>query len=139
MAGSPDRLRIGRVGVLPSQMDHLFGCYRRAQSRLASGSWFAVGGTFRPSSDRPPDTLRRVVECPSIRPVATHVYPPGERPEVSVLVDHVWHPGELRMWSQHDDGTWWVNVNWSRDGMRHVGSFPADRVRLDKSEWRPDW
>jgi hypothetical protein len=33
------------------------------------------------------------------------VYPPADRPEVEVLVEGTWHYGELRMWTQHRDGS----------------------------------
>ncbi len=41
------------------------------------------------------------------------VYSPADRPEVEVLVDGAWFYGELRMWTQHRDGSWWANVMWS--------------------------
>lgn len=56
-------------------------------------------------------------------------YRPDERPEVEVLVDGVWFPGELRMWFQHEDGSWRENVMWSRvPGENRLDNVPAERV-----------
>lgn len=59
-----------------------------------------------------------------------HVPKPGDRPDVEVLVDDHWWPGELRMWTQHDDGTWTAQVQWRRrPADTHIDTFPAERVR----------
>jgi len=59
------------------------------------------------------------------------VYPPGDWPAVEVLVDGQWLDGELRVWTQHRDGTWWANVSWRPTGeySRRLGNFPADHIR----------
>ena len=41
------------------------------------------------------------------------VYKPAERPECEALVDGRWVPAEVRMWVQHDDGTWTADVGYS--------------------------
>jgi hypothetical protein len=58
------------------------------------------------------------------------VYPPGERPDVEVLVDGTWCDGELRMWTRREDG-WWGNVSWRPPGehTRRHGTFLADQIR----------
>ena len=63
-------------------------------------------------------------------PVRPIVYPIADRPDVEVRVDGVWRCGQLRMWSRHDNGTWWAQVQWSRaPGETMLGSFPAPLVR----------
>ena len=58
-------------------------------------------------------------------------YPPGNRPVVEVQVNGRWLPGELRQWSQHEDGSWWGNVQYrpTDEPTRHYGTFSADRIR----------
>jgi hypothetical protein len=60
-----------------------------------------------------------------------HVYRPGERPAVEVLVDAVWCDGELRMRTQRDDGSWKGNVQWRSNGepTRRLDTFVADFIR----------
>ena len=58
------------------------------------------------------------------------VYSPADRPEVEVLVEGTWHYGELRMWTQHRDGSWSANVMWTRaHGENRLDTFPAENVR----------
>jgi hypothetical protein len=40
-----------------------------------------------------------------------HVPKPSD-PDVEVLIDGAWCQGELRMWTQHDDGTWTAQVQY---------------------------
>jgi hypothetical protein len=62
------------------------------------------------------------------------VYRPDERPDVLATIHGVEYPGELRMWQQHEDGSWWADVNWSRDGQRYVDTVPAGDLRPDGIE-----
>jgi hypothetical protein len=58
------------------------------------------------------------------------VYLPHARPPVEVLVDGRWWRGELRMWTQHRDGSWHAQVLWSdAPKMLRIDTFPDDRVR----------
>lgn len=65
------------------------------------------------------------------------VYPPGERPDVQVLVDGVWCAGELRMWSLDEAAAWWGSVSWRRPGelSSKLDRFPADRIREDPTDY----
>lgn len=51
----------GRAAGVTFTREKPYGRCPRQTGGLASGSWFTVGGTYRPSSDRPP-TTRRAVE-----------------------------------------------------------------------------
>ena len=64
---------------------------------------------------------------------AHHVPKPGDRTDVEILVDGTWCPGELRMWTQHDDGTWSAQAQFQPPGTHSlvIGAFPADQVRED--------
>lgn len=57
------------------------------------------------------------------------VYNIPDRPECEVLVDGEWWFGEVRMWTQDVDGAWTANASYSRDGLTHLGTFPADQLR----------
>ena len=47
-----------------------------------------------------------------------------------MLVEGAWHHGELRMWTQHGDGSWSANVMWSRAyGENRLDILPAENVR----------
>ena len=60
-----------------------------------------------------------------------HAFPPGEGPHVEVLVNGLWLVGEVRKWSRREDGSWWANVRYRPidEPTRHVGTFPAERIR----------
>lgn len=73
----------------------------------------------------------------SLRRMTTIVFAPDERPDIEVCIDGAWCPGELRMWQQREDGSWWANVNWSRDGQRYVDTLPADDIRPDERPSHP--
>ena len=64
-----------------------------------------------------------------------HVPKPSDRPDGEVLVDGAWWQGELRMWTQHDDGTWTAKVQYQPpDGDSLViRTFPAGEVRAADS------
>ena len=58
------------------------------------------------------------------------VYRPADRPLAEALVDGRWVPAEIRMWVQHDDGTWTADVGYSpAPAETRLGTFPADRLR----------
>lgn len=59
------------------------------------------------------------------------VYPPGDRPDVEVLIDNTWHPGELRMWKPDGDDGWVAQVQWRPPGTnsRRIDDFPTESVR----------
>ncbi len=66
---------------------------------------------------------------------------PADRPDVEVLVDGHWCPGEVRMQTQHDDGSWVLEVAYRPHGKLSsmIESFPANRVRddtIDRSHGR---
>ena len=64
------------------------------------------------------------------------VYKPADRPECEALVDGRWVPAEIRMWVQHDDGTWTTDVGYpTAPSENRIGTFPTDRLRgLDEPE-----
>jgi len=58
------------------------------------------------------------------------VYKPAERPECKALVDGRWVPAEIRMWVQHDDGTWTADVgNATAPAENRIGTFSAAELR----------
>ncbi len=58
------------------------------------------------------------------------VHKPADRPECEALVDGHWVPAEVRMWVQHDDGTWTADVGYSiAPAENRIGTFPADLLR----------
>ena len=58
------------------------------------------------------------------------VYKPAERPECEALVDGRWVPAEIRMWVQHDDGTWTADVGYApAPSENRIGTFPAGKLR----------
>ena len=60
----------------------------------------------------------------------TVVYKYADRPLAEVLVDGTWWPAEIRMWVQHNDGTWTADVGYSMaPAENRFGTFPADRLR----------
>jgi hypothetical protein len=67
----------------------------------------------------------------TIAPMPQHiVYKPAERPECEALVDGRWVPAEIRMWVQHNDGTWTADVGYATAPTENrIGTFPADRLR----------
>lgn len=62
--------------------------------------------------------------------MSIRTYPPGQWPDVEVLVDATWCAGELRSWKRTPHG-WVAQVRWRRGPGQgnYVGSFPADQVR----------
>lgn len=62
-----------------------------------------------------------------------HIPKPGDRPDVEVLVDGQWLAGEVRMQTQHDDGSWELEVQYRLPGEHssRIDSFAAELVRED--------
>ena len=55
-------------------------------------------------------------------------YGETDRPVVEVRVDDVWYPGEVHR-SVHIGSDWRFQVVYAAFGMRHLCTFPANRVR----------
>ena len=55
-------------------------------------------------------------------------YGEADRPIVEVRIGEVWYPGEVHR-SVHNGSDWRLQVIYSASGLRHLRTFPADRVR----------
>src|SRR5687768_9308439 len=96
-------------------------------------SWVQLTSPTRPLLHRPRGIELAVVGSrwnPQQMSESTgfRVYPPGDRPDVEVLVDDAWWPGEVRSWSPSPSG-WWANCSWHRaTGKTQLGTFHEQDV-----------
>ncbi len=60
---------------------------------------------------------------------------PLDPPMVEIHEDGAWHPGHVEAQEQLADGTWEVHVVYRRDGGNHRGTFKAQDVRPDETDY----